>query len=103
MGIRFTIVFLLLILGSCTETVESSDGIRFSGSDLYVQRCASCHGVNGGLMGSSSPDLRESKLNGEQILEKINKGGNGMPAFKTIIADSTEKNSIVEHVLKLKK
>ncbi len=103
MGLRFISIFGFLVLVSCSESANSGEQVGFSGSDLYIQRCASCHGTDGGLMSSSSPDLRESTLNAEQILEKINAGGNGMPAFKTIIADSAEKDSIVNHVLTLKK
>lgn len=103
MGLRILSFFLILGLVSCSGSSDSVVKSSFSGEDLFVQRCASCHGIDGGLMSSSSPDLRKSTLDAKQILEKINSGGNGMPAFRTIIADSAEKDSIVNYVLTLKK
>ena len=39
----------------------------------------------------------------DQILHKINIGGNGMPDFKGIILDSNDTRKIINHVLTLKK
>ncbi|MCH2229006.1 MAG: cytochrome c [Crocinitomicaceae bacterium] len=103
MGLKKLLVCLCLGLVSCSESGDLKEESGLSGEDLFLQRCASCHGSDGGLMGSSSPDLRKSILSAEQILLKINSGGNGMPAFRAIIADSAEKDSIVSYVLKLKK
>lgn len=104
MGIR-TIAFLsAVVLASCGgKTEKSKPEAQFTGEDLFIQRCASCHGVDGGLQASLSPDLRVSILTAEQILKAIDQGGNGMPAFKTIIESSKEKKKIVDHVLTLRK
>jgi len=77
--------------------------VEFTGKDLFIQRCAVCHGVDGGLQGSNSPDLRNTRLSKQEIMKMIENGGSGMPAFKTIISSSEEKNNIVDHILTLKK
>ena len=104
MGIKIIAFFSLVVLTSCGgKTEKSKPEAQFSGEDLFLQRCATCHGLDGGLQASSSPDLRISSMTGEQILETIDQGGNGMPAFKTIIESSKEKKKIVDHVLTLRK
>lgn len=104
MGLRLSIFILIITLTSCGD---NSTGVKseseFTGEDLFMQRCASCHGVDGSLQASTSPDLKKSVLSNQEILDKIDNGGNGMPAFKTIISSSKEKKKIVDHVLTLRK
>lgn len=104
MGIRLSFVVLMLVLTACGEnsnTVKRES--EYTGADLFMQRCASCHGVDGSLSASNSPDLKKSVLSSQEILDKIDNGGNGMPAFKTLISSSKEKKKIVDHVLTLRK
>jgi mono/diheme cytochrome c family protein len=102
MGIKLSVLVVALIFGSCISE-GNKDEVQFTGKELFVQRCASCHGVNGGLQASASPDLRGIALSKLEIMKMIENGGNGMPAFKTIISSLEEKNNIVDHVLTLKK
>ena len=104
MGIKRSVLFLMLACCSCVSEVnKSKSAVLFTGKSLFIQRCASCHGVNGGLQASASPDLRGSELSKLEIMEMIENGGNGMPAFQTIITSLEEKRKIVDHVLTLKK
>ncbi|TLS36107.1 cytochrome c551 [Pseudalkalibacillus caeni] len=56
-------------------TVDAS-----AAEEVFQQSCAGCHGGN--LEGVSGPALKNvgSKLSEDEILTKIQEGGNGMPA-----------------------
>ncbi len=104
MGLRIFALTSVLVLTACTGSANrGKSNTQLTGEDLFIQRCASCHGVDGGLQASASPDIRETSLSNYEIMEMIDKGGNGMPAFKTIISSSKEKKKIVDHVLTLRK
>jgi len=95
---------LVLVLSSCGgNTNKSMPETKLTGEDLFIQRCASCHGIDGGLQASAASDLRKTVLSRLEIMGMIDNGGNGMPAFKTIIINSKEKSKIVDHVLTLRK
>jgi len=57
---------------------------------IFAQNCASCHGDN--LEGRNGPALDKvgSRLSKDEILDKIEKGGAGMPA-KIITGDDADK------------
>jgi cytochrome c551 len=60
---------------------------------IYKQNCVSCHGQNleGVLPGNTNLQKVGGKLTRDQILTKIQNGGNGMPAFKsTLKADQID-------------
>lgn len=89
-----------LVLGACgnsddsdskkednTNTEEASDPSTPGESkvdagkaeELYASNCASCHGQD--LSGGAGPDLHDvgSKMSEDEIKNKIEKGGGGMP------------------------
>lgn len=95
---------LVLALSSCGgNTNKRISETKVTEEDLFIQRCASCHGIDGGLQASNAPDLRKTVLSRLKIMEMIDNGGNGMPAFKTIIMNSKDKSKIVDYVLTLRK
>ena len=53
------------------------------GKELYTANCASCHQANGKGLPGAFPALAGSKVVADvrAAVEKITKGGNGMPAF----------------------
>jgi mono/diheme cytochrome c family protein len=75
---------LLLVVVGCGDRYEKIIGLQgdlVSGEFLYTGYCTDCHGDAG--QGLSGPDLTERLplLTSTQILEQIETGGNGMPAF----------------------
>ncbi|UUZ86586.1 cytochrome c [Paenibacillus sp. P26] len=52
---------------------------------IYKQQCLSCHAAD--LSGKVGPNLQKvgAKLTKEQIAGKIEAGGGGMPAFKSLL------------------
>ncbi|GMK40833.1 hypothetical protein PCCS19_38890 [Paenibacillus sp. CCS19] len=59
---------------------------------VYEANCISCHAVD--LAGGMGPNLQKvgSKLSVDQITQRINEGGGGMPAFKGQLSDTDIAN-----------
>jgi len=80
-----------------------------SGGDLYKQKCAMCHGVDGkGYAALKTPDFTDAKvqasLTDKEITEVIKKGkpGTAMPAFGEKLSEDQIK-SLVTYLRSLKK
>ncbi|MDA1474809.1 cytochrome c [Bacillus sp. CLL-7-23] len=67
------------IAGKDNKTAEENKAAA-SPEEIYKQNCVSCHGEN--YEGVSGPKLKGvgERLDTAKIKEKIQKGGNGMPA-----------------------
>jgi cytochrome c553 len=72
---------------SDTHTTQSQNNppSRVSESivQLYMQNCATCHGVSGQGM-SGYPSLQQTRLSVDAIKERIQTGAGAMPAFPQI-------------------
>ena len=78
------------------------------GKEAFQQRCLVCHfedsaekKIGPGLAGIKDgqlPSGKEATL--ENVLDNLNTGGNGMPAFETMLSEE-EKTNIVAYVLSL--
>jgi cytochrome c len=96
-------VCLTLIMGSTLAFAGKGDAEK--GKEVF-QQCAVCHNADStekkmgpGLKGLFS---REKMTNGkkptdENVLEKINEGGNGMPAYKEMLSDD-EKDDLMAYL-----
>jgi cytochrome c len=94
---------LTLIMGSTLAFAGKGDAEK--GKEVF-QQCAVCHNADStekkmgpGLKGLFS---REKMTNGkkptdENVLEKINEGGNGMPAYKEMLSDD-EKDDLIAYL-----
>jgi cytochrome c551 len=76
---------VLLLLGGCGDGYDkilALDGDATAGEFLYTGYCEDCHGGTG--QGVSGPDLTERLplMTSTEILEQIETGGNGMPAWE---------------------
>jgi mono/diheme cytochrome c family protein len=75
------------------------------GKELFEAKCAVCHNADSadkkigpGLAGIKDGKLPSGKdATDENILENLNKGGNGMPAFEKLLSDE-EKASLIAYV-----
>jgi cytochrome c len=94
---------LTLIMSSTLAFAGKGDAEK--GKEVF-QQCAVCHNADStdkkmgpGLKGLFS---REKMNNGkkptdENVLEKINEGGNGMPAYKEMLSDD-EKDDLLAYL-----
>ena len=97
---------LFVVGGAVADNPEGGDDAK--GKEAFQQRCLVCHfedsadkKIGPGLAGikeGTLPSGKEATL--ENVLENLNKGGNGMPAFEQMLSDE-EKSNIVAYVLSL--
>lgn len=99
-----TIGFFLVGCSSETKTEEFRDENYVPDGELiYLNNCASCHGIEGNEGTSGAFDLSQMKLSRDSIGNIIKYGRNGMPPFEYIISDSIDVEALLDHVEKLKK
>lgn len=100
-------------------TLMFAGAMVFAGSNLYAQKgdaakgkevfeqCSVCHNADStdvkigpGLKGLFKKDKLSTTgkpVNDANVLEKINEGGNGMPAYKDILSDK-EKADVIAYL-----
>ena len=84
------------------------DGDPAKGKELFETKCAICHNADSkdkkigpGLQGVKDGKLPSGKdATYENILENINKGGGGMPAFEKLLTPE-EKDNVIAYVMTL--
>jgi len=86
--------------GTAPENASSDTtlGTEISGAELYVQRCAACHGVAG--QGGSGPRLAGNNISGDlqRVTQIITNGKGLMPAFEFTLSEE-EIAAIAEYVV----
>ncbi|MGI8961356.1 MAG: c-type cytochrome [Bryobacteraceae bacterium] len=89
-----------LVMGAARPQGKSGSGDAAKGKDVFEQ-CSVCHNVDTDekKMGPSLKGLfKKSKLNNGKpvneanVLEQINNGGNGMPAYADILSADDKAN-----------
>jgi cytochrome c6 len=104
------IIFVSALVGltsSCSNSVESysessQDQEPPDGELLFLNNCASCHGVDGKLGVSSAKDLTQTKLDTAGIYKVVVEGKKVMPPFGFILTTEEERNAVVNHAISLK-
>lgn len=94
--------FLGLALASCSDGQPAGDS-KNPGKTFYQNRCAECHGMDGGAQLSGAADLQISTLNEDALKKIIRDGKNGMPPFKLLIDSDSLLQQTVEYVISLRK
>lgn len=97
---------LLVTAAGLADNHDSGDAAK--GKEAFQQRCMVCHfedsadkKIGPGLAGIKDGKLPSGKdTSPEAVLENLNKGGNGMPAFEQLLSEE-EKADIVAYVLTL--
>jgi cytochrome c6 len=108
MVLRLIYICLIGCLIGCTTNtqkapVQSLGVIPVDGARLYLNNCASCHGVDGNLGMSGAQDLSKTMMNDKQVAQIITYGQGTMPAFKELLGGENEISAVVKHVRTLKK
>lgn len=95
---------LVLAVGS-VATLAAAGGDPAKGKEVFAQ-CSVCHNADStekkmgpGLKGLFKRDklANGKKVTDATVREKINDGGNGMPAYKDMLSD-TEKNDLIAYL-----
>lgn len=76
-----------------------------AGQEIFDTKCSVCHNADSkdkkigpGLAGIKDGKLPSGKeANNENMMENINKGGNGMPAFEKLLSED-EKASLIAYL-----
>ena len=104
---RYLILTFALALAT-PLLADHHEGDAEMGKELFETKCSVCHNADSkekkigpGLQGIKDGKLPSGKdATKENILENLNKGGGGMPAFEKLITDE-EKGRVIAYVLTL--
>lgn len=85
---------ILLTQASCGEAAPSENSNveppnQATIQRVYIMKCSLCHGTDGKLMASKSPDLSTSTLSMEDRVALITYGKGTMPPQKGLVDAST--------------
>ncbi len=97
---------LFVVAGALADNHDKGDAA--AGQAAFQQRCMVCHfedsaekKIGPGLAGIKDGKLPSGKdATSDAVMENLNKGGNGMPAFEQMLSEE-EKVNIVAYVLSL--
>jgi mono/diheme cytochrome c family protein len=105
--IRFMtwVAVLSLALAGAPIFAAEGDGDAAAGKELFDTKCGICHNADNkdkkigpGLQGVKDGKLPSGKdTTYANLLENLNKGGGGMPAFEKLIT-AEEKDDIIAYV-----
>lgn len=103
--LSFTLLFALVLSckpasKSCDECAETSE---YTGQNLYLNQCASCHGNDGKLGNSGAKDLTQSKLSDVAIREILHEGKGAMPPMLELVAEPIHMDSVIHYIKTLRK
>lgn len=81
----------MVMVSSCAQEVplpDNADPELRSGSEVFRQKCASCHGVDGG--GALGPSLQaiDERLELEEQRAVLLAGRKAMPSFANTLSDT---------------
>ena len=87
---------------------HKSEGDAEEGKEVFETKCSICHNADStekkigpGLKGIKDGKLPSGKdATHENLLQNINEGGGGMPAFEKLLTDE-EKANVIAYVLTL--
>ncbi|MCH2225592.1 MAG: cytochrome c [Crocinitomicaceae bacterium] len=99
---------IVFFITSCSgptieKRVEYDANYVPDGELLFMNNCASCHGIDGKLGVSGALDLSQSTLTKKEVSTVILKGREGMPPFDYLFKDDRELDAVAEHILSLRK
>jgi mono/diheme cytochrome c family protein len=83
------------------ELASGGDLSIANGAVIYQSNCVFCHGNDGKKMYRNAPDLTQSKLNEDAIIQMIREGGNvrgKMPSYNIIMSDENMR-AVAKYVM----
>ena len=105
MVLRLIPIVALIVLSSCSGSENEQQDLQSppDGKTLFVNNCASCHGMDGRLGLSGASDLGTSKLTIEEVVSILKNGRNAMPSFEVILKNDESIEAVAEFTLELRK
>lgn len=103
----YGIFCLSLSLIACSQpekpAVTSSPANKIlAGKEIFETQCSACHGKYGADGINGAKNLQTSVLTVDQMVQKVNMGGNGMPAFQNMLG-AEKINNVVAYIRTLHK
>ena len=103
-----SILIALTLIWVPTLVADNQEGDAEKGAGLFETKCSVCHfsdskekKIGPGLAGIKDGKLPSGEdATAENILENLNEGGGGMPAFEKLLTDE-EKGDVIAFVLTL--
>lgn len=110
MVLRIALISLVGLFIACGNTDHTSSMAANlvqenpeMGIKLYKTYCQSCHGKKGDAQRGGAADLSKSRLSEQEIRKIILYGNNnGMMAYKDLLQNEQELDSLVTHVQTLR-
>jgi mono/diheme cytochrome c family protein len=102
MKLFFFLSAFSLLLYSCGSSNSAPAAEQpVNAQDLYLTRCAGCHGTDGNLQLSGAKALPASTLKKEEIVSQIKMGKGNMPPFDGRLSDK-EIQALADYVFSLR-
>ena len=98
MRIVISIFVLAGIWVGCGDAVQTPTNASVNAADLYMTRCAGCHGADGNLQLSGAKALSASQMKKEEITAQIKMGKGSMPPFEGRLSDK-EIQALADYVI----
>lgn len=86
------------LVTASTDDFDASGDLLLQGESIYLNNCAVCHGNDGQKGLSGSPMLTESELGYEDIVNRIQKGKNAMPAYEGLLSEE-QIDAVAQYVM----
>jgi mono/diheme cytochrome c family protein len=102
------VVALSVALVGIPAFAAAGDGDAAAGKEIFDTKCGICHNADSkekkigpGLQGVKDGKLPSGKdATYDNLLQNLNEGGGGMPAFEKLITDE-EKDNVIAYVMTL--
>ncbi len=95
----------IMVLGISILGFIVTDALAADGKELFARHCSGCHYEGGNSVNRSKPLHRlfrhANGLRTEQdLVDKIRRGGQGMPAYRPDRISDPEARAIAEYIVK---
>ncbi len=102
------VVVICVVLIGVPAFAAEGDGDAAAGKEIFDTKCGICHNADSkekkigpGLQGVKDGKLPSGKdATYDNVLQNLNEGGGGMPAFEKLITDE-EKDNVIAYVMTL--
>ena len=105
MKLTISALFLLCVLlctTACKLEKKDNPPVKPNGKALYLDRCTSCHGMNGKMGFGGAKDITKTLKSLDEIIHQVTNGKGAMAPYKNILTPE-EIFAVSEYALSLSK